>query len=56
MDDESLEGDGPEAMDAPAPADELDPQAAADFSEAFPDLDDSQMLALQRGILGLMGR
>jgi hypothetical protein len=56
MDDESLEGDGPEAMDAPAPADDVDPQFAADVSEAFPDLDDNQISALQRAVLGLLGR
>lgn len=49
--------DGPETMDAPAPgAEDLDPQFAADISEAFPDLEDAQLAALQRAIMGLLGR
>lgn len=35
---------------------ELDPQFAADAAEAFPDLDDAQLTALQRAIQGLLGR
>ncbi len=54
MDDE-LEGAGPEEMDAPSGGD-IDPQFAADISEAFPDLDDAQISALQRAVLGLLGR
>lgn len=55
MDDAPL--DGPEDMDAPAPgAEDLDPQFAADVSEAFPDFDDKQIAALQRAIMGLLGR
>lgn len=53
--DEPLEG--PETMDVPAPgAEDVDPQFAADISEAFPDLEDSQISALQRAVLGLLGR
>jgi hypothetical protein len=33
---------------------ELDPMFAADVNEAFPDLEDSQLIALQRAIRGLM--
>jgi hypothetical protein len=33
----------------------IDPMFAADVSEAFPDLDDAQVAALQRAILGLTG-
>lgn len=36
------------------PDDSLDPMFAADISEAFPDLDDDQLIALQRAIRGLM--
>lgn len=53
--DEALEG-GPEDMDVPALGEELDPQFAADASEAFPDMDDAQLAALQRAVLGLLGR
>jgi hypothetical protein len=35
---------------------ELDPQFAADAAEAFPDLDDKGLTALQRAIQGLIGR
>lgn len=35
---------------------ELDPQFAADAAEAFPDLDDAQLTALQRAVQGLIGR
>lgn len=35
---------------------ELDPQFAADAAEAFPDLDDAQLTALQRAVMGLIGR
>ncbi len=35
---------------------ELDPQFAADMAEAFPDLDDAQLTALQRAVQGLIGR
>jgi|GEM_PF-6524284 len=35
---------------------ELDPQFAADAAEAFPDLDDAQLTALQRAVQGLLGR
>lgn len=38
-----------------APAEAPDPMFAADVSEAFPDLDDAQLLALQRAVLGLIG-
>jgi hypothetical protein len=32
---------------------DVDPMFAADVSEAFPDMDDAQIAALQRAILGL---
>ena len=35
------------------PAD-VDPMFAADVAEAFPDLDDAQIAALQRAVLGLL--
>jgi len=35
---------------------ELDPQFAADAAEAFPEFDDAQLTALQRAIMGLIGR
>lgn len=50
VDDGSLEGD----MSTPA-QDELDPMFAADASAAFPDLEDEQLLSLQRAVLGLLG-
>jgi len=37
------------------PPEAPDPMFAADISEAFPDLDDAQILALQRAVLGLAG-
>lgn len=37
-------------------AGELDPMFAADVAEAFPDLDDAQITALQRAVMGLIGR
>ncbi len=55
--DEDLEAEAPMDMDVPGEMpDDLDPQFAADISEAFPDLDDAQLAALQRAVLGLMGR
>lgn len=33
---------------------DVDPMFAADVAEAFPDLDDAQMAALQRAVLGLI--
>jgi hypothetical protein len=54
---EPLEGAEVEELDVPAPgAEDLDPMFAADVSEAFPDLDDTQLAALQRAIMGLLGR
>lgn len=54
-----LEADASEPLDEAGPATEvpadLDPMFAADAAEAFPDLDDAQLLALQRAIRGLMG-
>lgn len=32
----------------------VDPMFAADISEAFPDMDDAQIAALQRAVLGLI--
>lgn len=55
-----LEGDAlmPGMSDASAelegPAEELDPMFAADISEVFPDLNDEQLIALQRAVRGLM--
>ena len=51
-DDEMLKGE-PMAVDDGG---ELDPQFAADVSAAFPDLDDAQLSALQRAIMGLIVR
>lgn len=52
-----FEAEEPMDMDVPGEMpDDLDPQFAADISEAFPDLDDSQLAALQRAVLGLLGR
>jgi hypothetical protein len=57
MEDMDFEAEGPEDMDVPAPGGEdIDPQFAADISEAFPDLDDAQISAIQRAVLGLLGR
>jgi hypothetical protein len=57
---DELEGapvEGPEDLDAPlAGLEDLDPQFAADVSEALPDLSDEQIAALQRAVLGLLGR
>lgn len=64
MDDEDLEMQDMDMedmdMEEPLPGDEdlsadLDPMFAADVAEAFPDLDDNQLLALQRAVLGLLG-
>jgi hypothetical protein len=35
---------------------ELDPQFSADFAQAFPDLDDDQLVAVQRAIMGLVSK
>lgn len=40
--------------DEPLEDDGVDPMFAADIAEAFPDLDDAQIAALQRAVLGLM--
>jgi hypothetical protein len=52
--------DGPDDEMAEPVADdetaELDPQFAADAAEAFPDLDDKGLYALQRAVQGLMVR
>ena len=46
MEDEALEE---------APVDDgVDPMFAADISEAFPELDDAQIAAIQRAVLGLI--
>lgn len=51
---------GPEPMGDDAVSDdmlgELDPQFAADAAEAFPELDDAQLTALQRAVQGLIAR
>lgn len=43
-----------EALDEPLEDDGVDPMFAADIAEAFPDLDDAQIGALQRAVLGLI--
>jgi hypothetical protein len=43
-------------LDTPDMSAEVDPQFAADVAEAFPDLEDAQIAALQRAVFGLMGR
>lgn len=47
--DPDLEDESPEED-----AGDVDPMFAADVSEALPDLDDNQVAALQRAILGLI--
>jgi hypothetical protein len=49
-------GEDPLAEVATDTLGELDPQFAADVAEAFPDLDDAQLTALQRAIQGLVMR
>lgn len=56
MEDMDLEAAGPEDMDVPMGDEDIDPQFAADISEAFPDFEDNQIAALQRAVLGLLGR
>lgn len=57
MEDMDFEAEAPEDMDVPAPGSEdIDPQFAADIAEAFPDFEDAQIAALQRAVLGLLGR
>lgn len=60
LDDEPLEA---EEESLEAPEDEMsdvegdsgvDPMFAADVAEAFPDMDDAQIAALQRAVLGLI--
>ncbi len=43
-----------EPLEGAEPEEALDPQFAADASEAFPDMDDAQLAALHRAILGCM--
>lgn len=58
--DDELEPAGEEDEDAdmedeaPDAAADVDPMFAADIAEAFPDLDDTQIAALQRAVLGLI--
>lgn len=52
-DDESAPEDELEPAEGEAPAD-VDPLFAADVVEAFPDLEDTQIAALQRAVLGLI--
>ena len=47
---------GDDAMVADDMLGELDPQFAADAAEAFPELDDAQLTALQRAVQGLIAR
>ena len=57
--DDSLEGEmSLEDPEAPleAPPEELDAMFANDAAEAFPDLDDAQLTAFQRAVLGLLNR
>jgi hypothetical protein len=59
LDLEAPEGEGEEMGELAMGDDalgELDPQFAADAAEAFPDFDDAQLTALQRAIMGLIGR
>lgn len=52
--DEALEA-GAEDDEAMDPMDSgVDPMFAADIQEAFPDMDDAQVAALQRAVLGLI--
>ena len=55
--DDDLEADSElESLEEPEPAEEMpDPMFAADVAEAFPDLEDAQILALERAFRGLMG-
>jgi len=58
--DEDLEAEDTEApledIDEGEMPEELpDPMFAADMAEAFPDLEDAQLMAIQRAVLGLMG-
>jgi hypothetical protein len=50
--DEMLEDE--EALDDEDMGSDVDPMFAADIAEAFPDMDDAQMAALQRAVLGLI--
>jgi hypothetical protein len=50
---EDFEGDDLEPLESDVSAD-LDPMFAADIYEALPDLDDAQVAALQRAVLGLI--
>lgn len=50
-DDEAMEGE--DSPDMPEDSG-VDPMFAADIAEAFPDLEDSQIAAIQRAVLGLL--
>jgi len=52
-DDEALEGD--DELEPEMPEEAPDTMFAADIAEAFPDLEDAQIMALQRAVLGLIG-
>lgn len=57
--DSDLEAEDEEApleddLEGEMPAELPDPMFAADIEEAFPDLEDAQILALQRAMLGLI--
>lgn len=51
--DEPLEGGAEMPLEDPSA--DLDPMFAADAAEAFPDLDDAGLMALQRAVLSLIG-
>lgn len=58
---EGLEAEEPVEDDMPLDGEEpledtgVDPMFAADVAEAFPELEDAQIAALQRAVLGLLG-
>lgn len=53
--DEPMEGELEDDSEAADPMDSgIDPMFAADISEAFPEMDDAQVAALQRAVLGLI--
>lgn len=53
--DDDLDSDNDGDTDANPTDGDLDPQFAADASQAFPDLSDDQLKSLQQAILGLLG-
>jgi hypothetical protein len=53
LDPEHEDSESPETEDM-EDAGDIDPMFAADIAEAFPDLDDTQIAAIQRAVLGLI--